>query len=138
LSSYQAVLLGMTLNAGAYLTEIQRAGFQSVRVSELDAAETLGMTRFQTVWYVIVPHVCKVLFPPLSNQYIIMTLATSMAAVFGVEELTGRAFNVSATNFRSIEVFIVTGGLYVAVTIIASAVLVLLGRWLFRVRVKVF
>ena len=43
LNSYQAVVLGMTLNAGAYLTEIQRAGFSSVRQTEIDAAETLGM-----------------------------------------------------------------------------------------------
>ncbi len=41
-SSYEAVLIGMTLNAGAYLTEIQRAGFESVHRNELDAAETLG------------------------------------------------------------------------------------------------
>ena len=67
LSSYEAVLLGMTLNAGAYLTEIQRAGFASVRPSEIEAAETLGMSRAQIVRYVIVPHIMKVLFPPLSS-----------------------------------------------------------------------
>ena len=138
LSPYQAVLVGMTLNAGAYLTEIQRAGFLSVHKAELEAAETLGMSLPQTVWYVIFPHICKVLFPPLSNHYIIMTLGTSMAAIFGVEELTGRAFNVNAITFRSIEVFIVTAGIYVGITIVASAILVLAGRWLFRVKGKVF
>jgi polar amino acid transport system permease protein len=138
LNPYEAVLIGMTLNAGAYATETQRAGFLSVRKSELDAAETLGMSLSQTVWYVIVPHICKVLFPPLSNQYIMMTLGTSMAAVFGVEELTGRAFNVNSVTFRSIEVFSVTAGLYVLVTIIASIVLFLLGQWFFRVKGKIF
>jgi len=86
LSSYQAVLIGMTLNAGAYLTEIQRAGFLSVRREELEAAETLGMSRLQSVRYVILPHIMRILFPPLSNQYILMTLGTSMAAIFGVED----------------------------------------------------
>jgi polar amino acid transport system permease protein len=138
LSPYQAVLLGMTLNAGAYLTEIQRAGFLSVRKAELEAAETLGMSLSQTVWYIIFPHICKVLFPPLSNHYIIMTLGTSMAAIFGVEELTGRAFNVNAITFRSIEVFILTAGIYVGITILASLILIFSGRWLFRVRGKVF
>ncbi len=66
-NSYQAVLLGMTLNAGAYLTEIQRAGFLSVRQTELDAAETLGMNLMQQVRYVILPHIMKVLFPPLAT-----------------------------------------------------------------------
>ena len=71
----------MTLNAAAYLCEIQRAGFLSIRQNELDAAKTLNFTLTQQVKYVILPHIMKVLFPPLSNHYIIMTLGTSMAAM---------------------------------------------------------
>jgi polar amino acid transport system permease protein len=138
LSPYEAVLVGMTINAGAYATEIQRAGFISVHRSELEAAETVGMSLLQSVRYVILPHLAKVLYPPFSNLYIIMTLGTSMAAIFGVEELTGRSFNVNATTFRSIEVFSITAGLYILVTIVASFVLLYLGRWLFRVKGKVF
>lgn len=137
LSSYQAVVLGMTLNAGAYLTEIQRAGFLSVRQTEMEAAETLGMSRFQQVRYVIVPHIARVLFPPLSNHYILMTLGTSMAAVFGVEELTGRALNVNSETFRSIEVFTLTAVLYVFVTLFASIVLGLAGRYFFRAKMRI-
>jgi polar amino acid transport system permease protein len=138
LSSYEAVLVGMTLNAGAYATEIQRAGFISVRKSELEAAETMGMSLLQSVRYVILPHLARVLYPPFSNLYIIMTLGTSMAAIFGVEELTGRSFNVNAITFRSIEIFSITAGLYILVTIAASFILLYLGRWLFRVKGKVF
>jgi len=138
LSPYEAVLVGMTINAGAYATEIQRAGFLSVHRSELEAAETVGMSLLQAVRYVILPHLAKVLYPPFSNLYIIMTLGTSMAAIFGVEELTGRSFNVNATTFRSIEVFSITAGLYILVTIVASFILLCLGRWLFRVKGKVF
>ncbi len=138
LSPYEAVLVGMTVNAGAYATEIQRAGFLSVHRSELEAAETVGMSLLQSVRYVILPHLAKVLYPPFSNLYIIMTLGTSMAAIFGVEELTGRSFNVNATTFRSIEVFSITAGLYILVTIVASFILLYLGRWLFRVKGKVF
>ena len=136
LSSYEAVLIGMTLNAGAYLTEIQRAGFMSVHRNEIEAAETLGMTLVQRVRYVIVPHIARVLFPPLSNQYILMTLGTSMAAIFGVEELTGRAFNINAETFRSIEVFSITAGLYIAVTLVATAALGLFGRVAFRAKMR--
>ena len=136
LDSYEAVLLGMTLNAGAYLTEIQRAGFLSVHRNELEAAETLGMSLMQRVRYVILPHIARVLFPPLSNQYILMTLGTSMAAIFGVEELTGRAFNINAETFRSIEVFSITAGLYIVVTLIATALLGLFGRLAFRAKMR--
>jgi len=137
LSPVTAVLIGMTLNAGAYLTEIQRAGFASVPPAELDA-ETLGFSRAQTVWYVIAPHVVRALYPALSNHYIIMTLGTSMAAIFGVEELTGRALNANAISFRSVEIFSIVAVIYIALTIIASALLWLVGRWLFRVKAKVF
>jgi len=137
LTSYQAVLLGMTINAGAYLTEIQRAGFISVHRNEIEAAETMGMSLMQTVWHVIVPHIIKVLFPPLSNHYILMVLGTSMAAIFGVEELTGRAFNANAETFRSIEIFTMTAGLYVLVTITASALLAIIGRYMFRAKMRV-
>jgi polar amino acid transport system permease protein len=138
LSPYQAVLLGMTINAGAYLTEIQRAGFQSIQRAEIEAAETLGFSTVQLVWYVIAPHIVRALYPALSNHYIIMTLGTSMAAIFGVEELTGRALNANAISFRSIEIFSLTALIYVLLTIVASAALYFLGRWLFRVRVRAF
>ena len=138
LSPVQAVLLGMSLNAGAYLTEIQRAGFESIQRAEVEAAETLGFSRLQTIWYVIAPHIIRALFPALSNHYIIMTLGTSMAAIFGVEELTGRALNANAISFRSVEIFSMTAVIYIAMTIVASGVLFALGRWLFRVRVRAF
>ncbi|MEE9209037.1 MAG: amino acid ABC transporter permease [Kiloniellales bacterium] len=138
LTSYEAVLIGMTLNAGAYLTEIQRAGFESVHRNEMEAAETLGMTLMQRVRYVVLPHIARVLFPPLSNQYILMTLGTSMAAIFGVEELTGRAFNVNAETFRSIEVFSLTAGLYIVVTLVATLILGLFGRYMFRAKMRLY
>ena len=138
LSPLQAVLIGMTLNAGAYLTEIQRAGFESVRKPELEAAETLGFSRFQTIRLVILPHIVRVLFPPLSNQYILMTLGTSMAAVFGVEELTGRTYNINSETFRSIEVFSVAAVLYIAITLIATLSLAFVGKRFFRAKMRWF
>jgi polar amino acid transport system permease protein len=138
LSPVQAVLIGMTLNAGAYLTEIQRAGFQSLPRAEIEAAETLGFTRLQTIRHVIAPHIMKALYPSLSNHYIIMTLGTSMAAIFGVEELTARALNANAISFRSIEIFSLTALIYIALTIVASMILYTFGRVMFRVKARAF
>ena len=133
-----AVLIGLTLNAGAYLTEIIRAGIVSVRQSELDAGITLGMSRLQLVRYVMLPHTAKTIYAPLSNFFVWLVLGSSMAALFGVEELTGRAINVSTVNLRSIETFTVVAAIYVALTVVASASLAVAGRWLFRVKAKVF
>ena len=133
-----AVLIGLVLNAGAYLTEILRAGVLSVRRSEIEAGTTLGMSGLQIVRYVMLPHIAKTIYAPLSNFFVWLVLGSSMAALFGVEELTGRAINISTENLRSIETFVVVAGIYVVLTVIASASLALVGRWAFRVKAKVF
>ncbi|BDG75162.1 amino acid ABC transporter permease [Roseomonas fluvialis] len=137
LSPYAAVAIGMSLNAGAYLTEIQRAGFQSLRREEIDAATAMGFSVPQMVWYVILPHIAKALYPPLSNQFIIQVMTTSIASIFAVEELTGRAYNVNSLTFRSLEVFSITALIYVVLTLACSLALALIGRWLFRVKARI-
>ena len=138
LSSMVAVLIGLTLNAGAYLTEILRAGVVSVRVSEMEAATALGMSRLQLLRYVMLPHIAKTIYAPLSNFFVWLVLGSSMAALFGVEELTGRAINVSTANLRSIETFTVVALIYIVLTVLASMSLALVGRLAFRVKAKVF
>ncbi len=128
LSPFAAVLIGATFNAGAYLCEIQRAGFASVSPTELEAAEVLGFSRPQIVRYVIFPHVIRAMFPALSNQFILMTLGTSMASIFGVEELTARTANLGAETYLSVEAFIVAAVMYVVMTLLATSGLAAYGR----------
>jgi polar amino acid transport system permease protein len=138
-SSYTCVLIGLILNAGAYLTLIMRAGFLSVRLTELEAGETLGMSLLQQIRYVIVPHIAKTIYPALANFFIvILVMGTSIGAVIGVDELTGQAINLSTVNYRWLEMFTIVAVIYVIVTFIASLGLALFGRWVFRVRAKVF
>jgi polar amino acid transport system permease protein len=133
-----AVLIGLTLNAGAYLTEILRAGVISVRRPEFEAGMTLGMSGLQILRFVMLPHIAKTIYAPLSNFFIWLVLGSSLAALFGVEELTGRAINISTVNLRSIETFTIVAAIYVVLTVIASTSLALVGRYVFRVKAKVF
>jgi len=137
LSSMTAVVIGLTLNSGAYLTEIIRAGVTSVRRAEIEAAETLGMSWPQIVVYVMLPHIVRTVFAPLSNFFVWLVLGSSIAAVFGVEELTGRAINISTSNLRTIETFSVVAVIYVVLTFVASIALALVGRWAFRVKTRI-
>jgi polar amino acid transport system permease protein len=137
MTPFEAVWLGLTLNAGAYLIEIQKAGFLSTRASELEAAETLGMSRSQQLCFVIIPHIARVLFPPLSNQFIIVIMGSSMGAIFGLEELTGRAVNINGQTFRALEVFSLAGVIYLGVTLLATVGLALVGRLLLRVPMRI-
>lgn len=136
LSPMTAVLIGLVLNSGAYLTEILRAGVISVRRSEMEAAITLGMGRRHILWHVMLPHIARTIFAPLSNFFIWLVLGSSIAALFGVEELTGRAINISTANLRTIETFAIVALIYVALTIIASVALAMVGRLAFRVKMK--
>ena len=129
-----AVMLGLTLNAGGYLSDILRAGIQSVRPSEMEAADVLGLSRMDKLRHVMLPHIIATVYRPLANFFIVLVLGSSMAALFGVEELTGRAINISTANLRTIETFAVTGLLYIGLTLVASALLALSGRWLLKVR----
>ncbi|MCA3449523.1 MAG: hypothetical protein RLZZ413_2067 [Pseudomonadota bacterium] len=136
LSPIAATLIAFIAISSGYLAEIQRGGIQSVRQAELDAAETLGMSRLQILRFVIAPHVVKTTYPALSNFFIFTMLGTSMASLVGVNELTGRAIEVSSRTFRSIEVFSLVAVTYVVLSLFASAALALVGRWLFRVKAR--
>ncbi|MFN8830898.1 MAG: amino acid ABC transporter permease [Labrys sp. (in: a-proteobacteria)] len=136
LPPFLAAAIGLTLVAGAYLTEIMRAGFSSVRRSEVEAAETLGFSRPQIIFHVVLPHLMRTIYQPLAGFFVWMLLGSSIAALIGVEELTGRAINVSSSTLRSIEVFIIVAGVYLALSILCTALLALIGRHLFRVRMR--
>ncbi len=133
------MLLGLILNSGAYMTEIIRAGFISVRRNELEAAETLGFSRVQQIWYVIVPHIAKTIYPALANFFIvILVMGTSIGSVIGVQELTSQAKDLSTVDYRYLETFTIAAAIYVVLTIVASIILALVGRWAFRVKAKIF
>ncbi|GLS21655.1 ABC transporter permease [Labrys miyagiensis] len=138
LSPMTAVVIGMTVNSGAYLTDILRGGILSVRREEIETAQVLGMSGWQMVRFVILPHIAKTIYAPLSNFFIWLVLGSSIAAVFGVEELTGRAINISTQNLRTIETFSVIAVIYIVLTFIASMALALVGRWAFRVKARIF
>lgn len=138
-SKEACVLVGLILNAGAYLTMILRAGFISVRKTELEAGQTLGFSLVQQIRYIIVPHIAKSVYPALANFFIVvLVMGTSVGALIGVDELTGQAINLSTINYRWLEYFSVVAVLYVILTFIASIGLALLGRWAFRVKARIF
>ena len=138
-SAEACVLIGLVLNAGAYLTMILGAGFLSVRRTELEAGQTLGFSRVQQIRYIIVPHIAKSIYPALANFFIvILVMGTSIGALIGVDELTGQAITLSSINYRWLEYFSVVAAMYVVLTFVASLGLALLGRWAFRVKARIF
>ena len=120
LTPFEAVIIGLGLNEGAYMSEIARSGLISVDEGQTEAASSLGMTRRQTLRLVVVPQAMRVIIPPTGNEVISMLKTTSLASSVGVLELFGAVENIYATNYKIIPLLIVASIWYLIVTTILS------------------
>ena len=107
-----AGVLTLSLNAGAYMTEIVRGGIQSVDPGQMEAARSLGLGYGKTMQKVIIPQAVKIMTPSFINQFVITLKDTSLLAVIGFAELTYQAQQIYAVNFRTAEVLLIIAALY--------------------------
>jgi polar amino acid transport system permease protein len=114
--AFTAAILGLGLNEGAYMAEIVRAGIISVDPGQADAAQSLGMTRLQTMRRIVLPQAMRVIIPPTGNETISMLKTTSLASVIAVAELLYAAQNIYAVNFKTIPLLIVASIWYLLCT----------------------
>ncbi len=122
LSGLSAGVLALGLNYGAYMTEIMRAGIQSVDAGQRDAAKSMGMNHYQIMRFIVLPQALRLVIPPIGNQFIAMLKDTSLISVTGfVWELLWRAQKQGRANFRSLEALLIAAVFYWIITIIFSA-----------------
>lgn len=126
-----AGIIALSVNSGAYLTEIIRAGIQSVSKGQLEAAASLGLSASQIFARVVFPQALRAIYPPVVNQLIMIILGSSLLSAIAVPDLTGNALVINSRTFRTIEVFTFVTLVYVGLTFLASTLLGLLGRRLF-------
>jgi polar amino acid transport system permease protein len=112
----QSALLGLVLNEAAYLSEILRAGIQSVPRTQLDAAHALGLNRAKTFVLVIAPQALRVIVPALGNSVNGLLKTTSIVSVISVEELLRRGQILMQQRFEVLEVFMVIAIIYLVMT----------------------
>jgi polar amino acid transport system permease protein len=123
LTGLTAGVLALGLNYGAYMTEIMRAGIQSVGVGQREAALAIGMTQRQIMQRIVIPQAFRLVIPPIGNQFIAMLKDTSLIAITGfVWEILWRAQKVGRANFRNFEALLIAAVFYWIITIIFSAV----------------
>ncbi len=120
---YEAGLIGMALNTGAYITEIIRSGIQAVDKGQSEAAVSLGMSKAVMMFRVIGPLAVKIAIPPLVNQFIMTIKNSSMVSTITITELFRTGEMVITTTFRPLETYTVIGALYLVMT----SILMLLG-----------
>jgi polar amino acid transport system permease protein len=116
LSADVSAVIALTVNMGAYSTEIMRAGIQSIQRTQLEAADCLGLTRLQTILHVVLLPAMERVYPALSSQFVLLMLASSITSQISVEELTAVANNVQSDTYRSFEVYVVVAIVYLALS----------------------
>jgi polar amino acid transport system permease protein len=124
LSAEVSAVLALTINMGAYTTEIMRAGIESIQRTQLEAADCLGLTRLQTILHVVLLPAMERVYPSLGSQGVLLMLASSITSQISAEELTATANLVQSDTYRSFEVYVI-----VAVVYLALSALYRLGFW---------
>ena len=128
---FVAAILAMVINVGAYSTEIVRAGIESVHPSQVEAAESLGLSTFQIYRDIILRPALERVYPSLTSQFTLMMLMSSVTSQVSAEELTGAANSIQSITFRSMETYLVVGLLYLLLTLLLKAGFWGLGLMLF-------
>ena len=113
---YTAALIAFSLNEGAYMSEIIRAGISSVDPGQMEAAKSLGMRYALALRRIILPQAARVIVPPLGNEFNNMLKTTSLAYAIGLAELTYTAQVYGAQTFSYFELLIVATFYYLILT----------------------
>lgn len=115
-----AGMIALGINYGAYMTEIFRAGIQSVGHGQVEAAHALAMSPMQTMRRVVLPQAVRVIIPPTGNEFIAMLKDSALVGVAGTQELFYRASRVGRFNFRMLETLLMAAAVYWLLTSIFS------------------
>ena len=126
LTEWQAGIITMSLNAGAYIAEIVRGGIESIDPGQMEAARSLGLPYNKSMAKVVLPQALRTMLPSLINQFIITLKDTSLLSVIGVRELTMNGKIITANNMETIRMWSIVAIYYLIVisilTIIAPEV----------------
>lgn len=116
-----AGIAALSINYGAYMTEIIRGGILSVGRGQMDASASLGMTYGEMMRRIVLPQALRVIIPPTGNEFIAMTKDSALVSVMGIWELTFRATKIGRQYFRNLELLVLAAAIYWIMTIIFSA-----------------
>jgi polar amino acid transport system permease protein len=106
--------------AGAYVTEIVRAGIQSIHRGQMEAARSLGMSYAQAMRYIIMPQALRRILPPLAGQFISLIKDSSLLGIIAIRELTKAAREAVTASLQPFEIFMVCAVLYLVLTFTLS------------------
>lgn len=114
--------------SGAYVTEIVRAGIQSIHRGQAEASRSLGMTYAQSMWHIILPQALRRILPPLAGQFISLIKDSSLLGIIAIRELTKATREAVASSLQPFELYFLCAGLYLVLTFSLSMFVLYLER----------
>ena len=114
-------VLALTLNAAAYISEIVRAGIESIPKGQIEAGKALNLKPWEIFRFVILKPALKAIYPALTSQFILLMLSSAVVSVISADDLTSVAANLQSQTFRSFEIYIVVTAIYLALALSFSA-----------------
>ena len=116
LSAFVAGVITLGLNAGAFLSEIFRAGLLSINQGQRDAAKVLGLSQLQALWYVLIPQAVRRVLPAAVNVFISLVKDSSLVSIIAVSDLTYQAESAVAQTYRPFELYTALAVVYFLLT----------------------
>jgi polar amino acid transport system permease protein len=105
IGSLTALIIGLSLYQGAFISEVYRSGIQSVPRGHSEAAQVLGLSPVQNFTRIVLPQAIRMTLPPLASNFVQLIKFSSLGAVISVSEITRRGMELSASTFRPLEIF---------------------------------
>jgi polar amino acid transport system permease protein len=120
LTPFRVAVFGLAMNEGAYMTEIVRAGIESVEAGQMEAAKSLGMTYGMAMRRIVLPQALRVVLPPTGNEFISMLKNSSLCLAISLVELLNSARSIYVTNLKVLELLAVASIWYLGMTTVFS------------------
>lgn len=129
--AWSAALIALTINIGAYATEIMRAGVEAISKGQIEAGRSLGLSGFQIFYYVILKPALMTVYPALTSQFILFMLNSAVISVISAQELAYQAYYLQSRTFRSFEIYLFVTLLYLMLAYLFRATFALIGKLIF-------
>ena len=117
---FVALVLGLAVYTGSFIAEIVRSGILAVSKGQWEAAGSLGLTRAQTLRFIVIPQALRVIIPPQTNQYLNLTKNSSLAVAIGYPDFFNIAGTINNQTGQAVEVVAITMGVYLTLSLITS------------------
>ncbi len=121
-------IIALTIGYSAFISEVFRAGIQSVDAGQIEAAKALGLTRFQRFRLIVLPQAIRTILPPLGNDFVAMVKDSSLVSVLGVADITQMGKVYASGSFRFFETYSIVAYIYLVLTVGLSLALRALER----------